>query len=326
LKRLLIAATALGMAWAQSPSEYLGMVLGQTATLRGGWVRWDGADSLDAATVDTESVASIFNYNGYDALGVWTAHHMTGDTFADTSYVDTFYNDPPWLMGRAHLFGDITVDARYARTPFVVGDKWSTGIEGKYTGDLDGDGFLDTIEVRADTFFVEDTQTVIVPAGTFQTYRLRRDMAATAIYMSLPMVDSVNIGVVAYIWWSPGNWLVKDTSHTDVVIYIFGTPYPITEDSWRELVTLQAVEEWASARPVSLISANVSRGVFVLSRPESGLLEVSLYDPAGRLSVKASADKGSRMILNAETLTPGVYFLRASLDGKEVMTEKVIKR
>jgi len=64
----------------------------------------------------------------------------------------------------------------------------------------------------------------------------------------------------------------------------------------------------------------------VLSRPESGLLEVSVYDPAGRLAMRASTHKGSRMTLNAETLAPGVYFLRASLEGREVMAEKVIKK
>jgi len=326
MKRLLITATAMGLAWAQSPSEYLGMELGQTATFQGGWVRWDGADSMDAVTVDTESVADTFQYSGYGALGVWTANHMTGDTIADTSYVDTFYNDPPWLMGRAHLFGNITVDAYYAKTPFVIGDKWSTGTEGKYTEDLDGDAIPDTVEIMADTFFVEDTETVIVPAGSFQTYRLRREMLADAFYMSSPMVDSAIIDVTARIWWSPGNWMVKDTSHNDMVIYIFGTPYPVTEDDWRELVTLQAVEERASAKPVGLISASVSRGIFLLSRPESGLLEVSVYDPAGRLAMKTSTDKGSRMMVNTGALTPGVYFLRASLDGREVMAEKVVKK
>lgn len=326
MKRLLITAAVLGLAWAQSPSEYLGMVLGQTATFQGGWVRWDGADSMNAATVDTESVADTFTYNTYEALGVWTAHHMTGDTIADTSYVDTFYNDPPWLVGRAHMFGDIVVDAYYARTPFVIGDKWSVGTEGKYTEDLDGDGMPDTVEIRADTFFVEDTETIIVPAGSFQTYRLRREMVAAAIYMSIPMVDSVNISVTVHLWCSPGNWMVKDTSHNDMVIYIFGTPYPVTEDDWRELVTLQAVDEKSSAKPVALISTNISRGIFLLSRPESGLLEVSLYDPAGRLSMKVSTDKGSRMMVNAGTLTPGVYFLMASLDGRGVISEKVVKR
>ncbi len=326
MKRYLITVVVLGLAWAQSPSEYLGMVFGQTATFQGGWVRWDGADSMDAATVDTESVADTFQYSGYAALGVWTARHMTGDTIADTSYVDTFYNDPPWLRGRAHLFGDIVVDAYYARTPFVVGDKWSTGVEGKYTTDLDGDYMPDSIEILADTLFVEDTQTVIVPAGSFQTYRLRREMFADAFYMSSPMVDSATIDVTAYLWWSPGNWMVKDTSHSDLVIYIFGTPYPLTEDDWRVLVTLQAVEERASAKPVSLVSANVSRDVFLLSRPETGLLEVSVYDPAGRLAMKRSSDKGLRMIVNTWNLTPGVYFMRASLDGREVLAEKVVKK
>jgi len=326
LKSLFITPVVLGLALAQSPSEYLGMVLGQTATFRGEWVRWDGADSMRAATVDTESVADTFTYNTYEALGVWTAHHMRGDTNADTSYIDTFYNNPPWLMGKARLFGNIVVEARYARTPFVVGDKWSVGTEGKYTDDFDGDGLRDTVEIRADTMFVEDTETVTVPAGSFQTYRLRRDLTASGFYMSSPMVDSVTVDITAWLWWSPGNWLAKDTSHNDMVIYIFGTPYPITKDSWRELVTLEGVDEGTSARPVRLLSATVSRGVFVLSRPESGLLEVSVYDPAGRLAMRASTHKGSRMTLNAKTLAPGVYFLRASLEGREVMAEKVIKK
>jgi hypothetical protein len=326
LKRLLITAVVLGLAWAQSPSEYLGMVLGQTATFQGGWVRWDGSDSMNAVTVDTESVADTFLYNTYDALGVWTAHHMTGDTIADTSYVDTFFNDASWLRGRFHITDTVVRDAYYARTPFVIGDKWSAGTQGKYVDDLDGDGMPDTMEIRADTFFVEDSETIIVPAGSFQTYRLRRDMVGAAIYLSSPMVDSVNINITAHLWWSPGNWMVKDTSHSDIVITIFGTPYPITEDDWRELFTLQAVEERASVKPVDLVSASVSRGIFLLSRPESGLLEVSVYDPAGRLALKTSTDKGSRMMVNTGALTPGVYFLRASLDGREVMAEKVVKR
>ncbi len=326
MKRFLITLATLGFAWAQSPSEYLGMEFGQTATFHGGWVQWDGSDSIKAATVDTESVADTFQYSGYPALGVWTATHMTGDTIADTSYVDTFYNDPPWLRGRAHLFVDNVVDAYYARTPFVIGDKWSLGTEGKYANDFDGDGLPDSIEIKADTFFVEDTETVNVPAGTFQSYRLRRESSAFVFYFSLPMVDSATMTGTSYIWWSPGNWGVKDTSHNEIVVYIFGTPYPITQDDWRELITLEAVEERASLKPVSLVSASVSRGIFLLSRPESGLLEVSVYDPAGRLAMKTSTDKGSRMVVNTGAMTPGVYFLRARLDGREVMAEKVVKR
>ncbi|MGB9590729.1 MAG: hypothetical protein ACPL68_07575, partial [Candidatus Hydrothermia bacterium] len=296
-----------------------------TATFRGRWVQWDGVDSIKTTTVDTESVADTFQYNGHSALGVWTAHHMTGDSVSDTSYVDTFYNNAPWLMGRLHM-GDSVVDAYLARTPFTIGDKWSLGTEGKYTDDFDGDGSPDSILVRVDTIFVEDTETVIVPAGSFQAYRLRREASALVFYSSLPMVDSATLTGTTYFWWSPGNWGVKDTSHNETVVYIFGTPYTITEDEWRELTSLVGVEEVGRQKPVSLISSSVSPDKFLLSRPESGLLEVSMYDPAGRLAMRCSSDKGSRMILDASALRPGVYFMRARLDGTEVMAEKVVKR
>ncbi|MEO0141641.1 MAG: T9SS type A sorting domain-containing protein [candidate division WOR-3 bacterium] len=326
MKRLMIAAVALGLAYAQSPSEYLGIVLGQTAAFQGGWVQWDGTDSVNATTVDTESVANTFNYNGYEALSVWTAKHMTGDTALDTSYVDTFYNDPPWLRERLHITENNVVDAYIFRTPFVIGDKWSLGTEGKYTNDFDGDGQPDSILIRADTIFVEDTDTITVPAGTFYTYRLRREASALVFYFSLPMVDSATMTGKTHLWWSPGNWGVKDTSHNEIVVYVFGTPYTVTQDEWRELTSLVGVEESNRNKSVRLISPSVSPGMFWLARPERGLLEVSLYDPSGRLAMRVTSDGGTEMAVNAEALSPGVYFMRARLDGTAVLKEKIVKK
>jgi len=229
-------------------------------------------------------------------------------------------------MKRAHITDTIVRNESYMKVPFSPGSNWSDGLEGTYRDDFDGDGGMDLFELRSEKYFVEDTETVNVPAGTFSTWRLRWEVDAAITESSIPIVDSVVIEVTGYKWWSLGDCIVKDTSHRVATVFIFGNP--VLDESWegRQLVSLTGVDEGqAPEATVGLISANPVRGPLLVSRPAQGRLVLALYDPAGRLALIAQSEGGTEMAIDLGDLAPGVYIARAFLDSRLALAGKIVR-
>ncbi len=266
----------------QLPSEYLGIEVGKLAVFEGGWVYQDQYQTKQVSVVDTDRVVSSFDYNGNLAFEIYSVEVGTGDSNYTDASTDTVWNDPPFLMAKVYIGPNSKTDASVYKTPFTVGDKWSLGTEGWYYDDFDGDGQPDSLIVRADTMEVVAEETITVPAGTFQCFKLKETLYAVETKSSYGfMIDSVVISAWAYYWWSPGNYLVKDTVHQDVTVYMFGTPYPGTYDAHYELTALTDVKE-APAESAPKLLTPVAKGVLTLQLPEGSPLVAVIYDPAGR--------------------------------------------
>ncbi len=312
---------------AQTPSEYLGLTVGKTAVYAGRWRHEKYTGVTDTARmVDTMRVTETFTYNGHEAFRIFNVRHTTAGVTIDTAFTDSAWNDPPWLMARGRVSDNISRDVFNMRTPFTKGDSWSTGIEGTYRDDFDGYPGLDLMEIRSEIVTVEDSETVNVPAGTFFTWRLNKDTRVCIKQCSNPVLDSVVAQRITYMWWSPGNCIVKDTTSTIATAYVLGNPMLDKTYESRVLTFVSGANE-SSGLPgtVSLISPNPTHGPIVLSRPPIGTLCVELYDPAGKLVLSGSGTGGQEMTIDLSGVPCGVYFLRASLDQKPALLLRIVK-
>jgi len=320
----------LGLIWmavVQTPSGYLGIWPGKEAVFTGVWFHDSYLGGSDSASVlDTMSVTDTFTYNGHEAFRILTVRHSSGDTIIDTTFTDSVWNDAPWLMARGRVSDTISRDVFHMRTPFTKGDSWSTGIEGTYRDNFDGYAGLDLMEIRSEIVTVEDSEVVSVPAGSFFTWRLRKETKGCITEPSNPILDSVLFERLLITWWSPGNCVVKDTTHTLATAFILGNP--VADETWeqREMISITGIDEGRpSPGTVKLLSSNLAGSFLRLSRPPVGALEACLYDPSGRLVLSASSQGGSELSIDLGNLEPGVYFLRASLDSRPALSARIVR-
>ena len=300
----------LWLVLAQSPSEYLGIEVGKTAVSQGSWVQVVMQQTYQGQIVDTEVVSASFDYNGHAAFSLVWAQHLTGDQSQDYSGTDTLWDNTPFLMDRGKV-GDTPAELQWLKTPFSVGDKWGTGLEGTYQGEFDGDSSgTDVLEIRSDTIEVVGEEDVTVPAGTFHAFKLKETQTGALTQCSSVLIDSIVYTQVRYFWWSPGNWQVKDTVHQDFTAYVWGSPYPGTYDSYTELVSLTGVKEEAGKGLVKLLGS-VAKGELALSLPSGFRGRISLYDGLGRLVLSEEVE-GPRARLSLKGLRRGVYVLEVA--------------
>jgi len=312
---------------AQTPNVYLGITVGKEAVFTGRWRHESYTGGTDTARFqDTMRVTETFTYNGHEAFKILNKRHTTAGTNIDTTFTDSAWNNAPWLMARGRVSDTISRDVFHMRTPFTKGDSWSTGIEGTYRDNFDGYAGNDLLEIRSEIVTVEDSEVVSVPAGTFFTWRLKKDTRVCIKQCSNPVLDSVVAQRVTYMWWSPGNCVVKDTAYTLAVAFVLGNPFPDNTYEKRELISLVGADEaTAPQASVRFLSSNPAGSFLRLSRPTVGALEACLYDPSGRLVLSASSVAGWELSLDLGGLAPGVYFLRASLDSRLALTARVIR-
>ncbi|MGC8894872.1 MAG: hypothetical protein ACP5QG_08525 [candidate division WOR-3 bacterium] len=317
----------IGILFVQTPSQYLGITVGKTAVYSGRYKHNSYTGGTDTARMmDTMRVTETFTYNGHEAFRIFNVRHTTAGTNIDTAFTDSAWNDPPWLMARGRVSDTISRDVFHMRTPFTKGDSWSTGIEGNYRDNFDGYPGLDLMEIRSEIVTVEDSEIVSVPAGTFFTWRLKKDTRVCIKQCSNPVLDSVLAQRITYMWWSPGNCVVKDTTATIATAYVLGNPMLDETYESRSLTYISGVDEASrSEGPVKLLSPNPTWGFIVLSRPPAGMLCVEIYDPAGKLTLSGSVSDGSEMALDISAFPVGVYFLKASLDSRPALFARVIK-
>ncbi len=292
----------------QQPSEYLGITVGKLAVFQGEWVEVVMQQTLRGQTVDTDRVTASFDYNGHQAFELSWTYHVSGDTSYEDQGADTLWDNPPYLMDRGKI-GDTPAEAYWLKTPFSVGDKWGTGLEGTYQGDFDGDGNSgDVMEIRSDTIEVVGEEDVSVPAGTFHAFKLKETLTGAITQCTSILIDSIVFSQVRYFWWSPGDYSVKDTVHQDFTAYVFGTPYPGTYDSYSELTFLTEVKETSPAPAEFRLWVEGDEVHLLLPEGFSGKLR--LYDSAGRLALEAKAN-GPEATLSIAGLKAGVYILKA---------------
>lgn len=315
------------MAFVQTPSGYLGIWPGKEAVFTGVWLHdsyMGGSDSV--SVLDTMSVIDAFTYNGHEAFRILNIRRSSGDTIIDTAFTDSVWNDAPWLMARGRVSDTISRDIFHMRTPFSKGDSWSTGIEGTYRDDFDGYAGPDLMEIRSDIVTVEDSEIVSVPAGSFFTWRLRKETKGCITKPSNPVLDSVLFERIVFMWWSPGNCVVKDTTYTLGIAFVLGNEFLDETAEQREMISITGIDEGpASPGTVKLLSSNPAGSFIRLSRPPAGELEACLYDPVGRLVLSASSASGSELSVDLGDLSSGVYFLRASLDSRPVLSARIVR-
>lgn len=323
-----MVAGLVWMAVVQTPSSYLGIWPGKEAVFTGAWRHESYMGGTDTARFqDTMRVTETFIYNGYEAFRILNSRHTTaGDTIIDTAFTDSAWNNAPWLMARGRVSDTISRDIFHMRTPFTKGDSWSTGIEGQYRDNFDGYAGLDLMEIRSEIVTVEDSEVVSVPAGSFFTWRIRKETKGCITQSSNPVLDSVLFERIVFMWWSPGNCVVKDTTYTLGIAFVLGNEFLDETAERRELISMAGTTE-GSALPgtVKLLSSNPTGSFLRLSRPPLGALEASLYDPVGRLVLSASSAGGSELSVDLSSLSPGVYFLKACLDSRPVLSARIVR-
>ncbi|MEO0210662.1 MAG: T9SS type A sorting domain-containing protein [candidate division WOR-3 bacterium] len=311
----------------QSPSEYLGITVGKMGTYNGRWRHESYTGGTDTARfLDSMKVTETFVYNGHEAFRILNVRHTTAGVDIDTAFTDSVWNDAPWLMARGRVSDTISRDVFYFRTPFTKGDNWSTGIEGTYRDNFDGYSGLDLMVIRSEIMTVEDSEVVSVPAGTFFTWRLKKHTKGCITEPSNPLLDSVPFERVLYMWWSPGNSVVKDTTVTVATAYVLGNPIPDKTYESRVLSFISGIRDAAvQPSPLRLVSPNPVRNSLTLSRPPTGRLDVYLYDPMGKKVLSESDSDGPEMSLDLSGIPCGVYLLRAVLDQKPTLLTRIVK-
>ena len=285
------------------PLDYLGLK-------PGGWFEYTGFYSDSSAgdprrdydLKNRTDLGDEFTYQGHRALVITSVDSLHSDSAqpSDTvmSSVDTAYADSPWVRLITDIGIDTSLDLCAYRVPFTVGDRWSTGAEGQYVLDLDDDGNLDTLYILRDTVTVETLETVEVPAGTYDAYKL---VDSTLGFIRLYTGDSGKMGLTRIQWWTPGVGMVRDSA--ELIAYVYYGSYLIPYlFQWRvhELTAAGVEEGRGEARALKVLSG---AGWLGLLSPEPA--EVELYSASGRL-LRRLRVSGARRV----ELKPGVYFVK----------------
>ncbi|MEO0181360.1 MAG: hypothetical protein ABIN54_08650 [candidate division WOR-3 bacterium] len=315
----------------QAPSSYLGFALGN-------WYYYEGIfrDSLagdpmkDYDLYDTTKILEEFTYNGHHALSVYVKDSAHSDTWGDTLMIkgDTVYDSIPWLMLLTDIGGATTVTLRAYKIPFTVGESWSTGLAGKYAWDIDGDLTPDTVIVRVDSAYVQAQEVKVVPAGSFNCFKIYVKTRASVTWVS-GSTDTGQIKTDRYEWWCVDTGMIADTSFTQYIGYYGNIPIPLYYE-WRthNLVDYYVGVAESPKRPsaFSFTVQNTDKGVrFVFGLPTEGEGTLSVYEISGREveSVAFSGVAGENSI--AWSGKPGVYSAVLRFRGRMLKSAFVIR-
>ena len=285
------------------PLDYLGLRPGYWFEYTGFYADSTAGDPKKVYDLRNRTeVGDEFTYQGHRAVSISSVDSLHNDTLqpSDTvmSKVDTAYADTPWVRFLTDIGLDTTLDLQMYRVPFAVGDRWSTGAEGFYLLDVDGDSQVDSVWVLGDTSAVETLETVEVPAGSFEAYKV---IDSTTGFIRLATGDSGRLTIFRAQWWTPGTGMVRDSS--ELVLWGYYGSYLIpVAFQWR-VHELSAVGVQERPEPGPGFELLGGEGYLLLSSPRGAWFEV--YGASGRLVARLWVE-GQRNL----RLSPGVYLVK----------------
>ncbi len=285
------------------PLDYMGLVPGR-------WFEYTGFYSDSTAgdpkreflLFNRTEVGSEFSYQGHRAVVITSTDSLwdTTGSYSDTimSKADTAYSDTPWVRLITDIGIDTALDLAAYKVPLSVGDRWPTGAEGVYQMDVDNDGQIDTVWVLGDTTQVETLETVEVPAGTYQAYKLAD---STVAFFKLYTGDSGTLNITRIQWWTPWLGMVRDSVELVASAY-YGAYLIPAIFQWRvhELAAVEVKESQGGFPEIKVILGQ--KGLFVVAKKPR---RVAVYSPDGRL-LRALKVQGRAWI----PLKSGVYLLK----------------
>ncbi len=321
---------ALALLFAQAPTHYMGFWLNN-------WYYYEGIfrDSLagdpmkDYALYDTTKIVEEFTHNGHHALSVYVKDSAHSPTWGDTLMIkgDTVYDSIPWLMLLTDITSGELITLRAYKTPLVVGESWSTGMAGKYTWDIDGDFTPDTIVVRVDSAYVQVNEVKVVPAGSFNSFKIYIKTRASVTWVS-GSADTGQIRTGRDEWWCVDTGMVADSSFTQYIGYYGNIPIPLYYE-WRthNLVDyyVGVAEKPPAGGAFSFVVQAIPKGArFIFRLPVEGEGTLSVYDISGR-EIETIAFSGARGENSVDwTGKPGVYSVVLRFAGRMLKSAFVI--